>query len=63
MNTTTTRLTRSRNDRMIAGVCAGIGYRLGISPRLVRVLFLLSILLPGPQVLAYLILWVAIPQE
>ena len=49
--------------RMIAGVCAGIARRYGWSPTTVRLLFLLSCLLPGPQVLLYVVLWVLIPSE
>jgi phage shock protein C len=47
---------------MIAGVCAGLGDRFGLSHNTVRVLFLLSCLLPGPQVLIYLALWIVMPQ-
>lgn len=56
-------LSRPRSGRMIAGVCAAIGRRFGISPNVVRILFLLSCLLPGPQFLLYLAGWVLIPPE
>jgi phage shock protein PspC (stress-responsive transcriptional regulator) len=49
--------------RMIAGVCAGIAARYGWSPGTVRLVFVLSCLLPGPQVLVYVVLWVLIPSE
>lgn len=64
--TTTTELTglsRPRDDRMIAGVCAGIARRYGLSATTVRLLFVLSLLLPGPQVLVYLILWLLMPTD
>ncbi|NYI90905.1 phage shock protein C [Amycolatopsis endophytica] len=61
--TTTTTLTRSRHDRVIAGVCAGLARRVGWQPRTMRWLFVLSCLLPGPQFLVYLVLWVIIPKE
>jgi phage shock protein PspC (stress-responsive transcriptional regulator) len=48
---------------MIAGVCSGIGHRFGISPNLVRLIFVLSMLLPGPQILIYFIGWILIPNE
>jgi phage shock protein PspC (stress-responsive transcriptional regulator) len=48
---------------MIGGVCAGIARRFRMSPLTVRVLFLLSCLLPGPQVLIYLALWLLLPAE
>jgi phage shock protein PspC (stress-responsive transcriptional regulator) len=56
-------LVRPRNDRMIAGVCAGIAQRYGLSATTVRLLFVLSLLLPGPQVLVYLALWLLMPDE
>jgi phage shock protein C len=49
--------------RVIAGVCAGIAQRFGWSPNLVRLVFVLSCLLPGPQFLLYIVLWVMIPSE
>ena len=58
-----TTLVRPRSDRMIAGVCSGIGRRFGISANVVRVIFLVSMLLPGPQILIYLAGWLLIPQE
>ncbi|GGK42757.1 PspC family transcriptional regulator [Pilimelia terevasa] len=63
MTMTPRRLVRPRQHRMIAGVCAGIGQRFGMSRNLVRVLFLLSCLLPGPQILAYLAMWIIVPNE
>ena len=56
-------LVRPRRGAVIAGVCAGIARRFGASPTLVRVLFLASTLLPGPQILIYVVLWVTIPRE
>jgi phage shock protein PspC (stress-responsive transcriptional regulator) len=56
-------LSRPRNGRVIAGVCAAIGNRFGMSPFLVRVIFLVSLLLPGPQFLIYLAGWILIPDE
>jgi phage shock protein PspC (stress-responsive transcriptional regulator) len=58
-----TALVRPRNGRVIAGVCAALARRFGISPRVVRLLFVLSCLLPGPQVLIYVVLWIALPAE
>jgi phage shock protein PspC (stress-responsive transcriptional regulator) len=56
-------LVRPRDDRWVAGVCSGIARRFGLDPTLVRVIFLVSILLPGPQSIAYLIAWLLIPSE
>ncbi|WP_275005060.1 PspC domain-containing protein [Promicromonospora iranensis] len=59
----TQKLSRPRQGRMIAGVCAGIAHRFGWNPTIVRVVTVASVLIPGPQVLAYLICWVVIPNE
>jgi len=56
-------LMRPRDGRVIAGVCAGLANRFGLRPWTVRVLFLLSCLLPGPQFIAYLVMWIVIPGE
>jgi phage shock protein PspC (stress-responsive transcriptional regulator) len=58
-----TELVRPRSGRVIAGVCAGLARRFGMSPRMVRLLFVISCLLPGPQILAYLLLWIVLPAE
>ena len=47
----------------MAGVCAALARRFDLSPALVRVLFVLSMFLPGPQVLAYVVLWIVIPGD
>jgi phage shock protein PspC (stress-responsive transcriptional regulator) len=44
-------------------VCIAVARRFDLSPTLVRVLFVLSMLLPGPQILAYLVLWIVVPSE
>ena len=56
-------LSRPRHDRVIAGVCSAIGHRFGIAPNVVRLIFVLSMLLPGPQILIYLAGWLLIPSE
>jgi phage shock protein PspC (stress-responsive transcriptional regulator) len=57
------KLVRPRDGRMIAGVCAGLARRFGMSVGLVRLLFLLSLLLPGTQVIVYIVLWILMPNE
>ena len=49
--------------RVVAGVCAGLAQRFHVSPTLVRVLFVVSCFLPGPQVLLYAALWIIVPSE
>lgn len=56
-------LVRPKDDRVIAGVCSGLARRFGTTSTTMRVLFVLSLLLPGPQVLIYLALWVLMPEE
>ena len=53
---------RSRRHRIIAGVCGGIAERYNVSPGAVRLLALLSCLLPGPQFVIYIVLWILIPK-
>ena len=57
-------LRRSRRNRMVAGVCGGLGAFFGISPWWFRIGILLA-LAPGgvPGVLIYLLLWIMIPKE
>jgi phage shock protein PspC (stress-responsive transcriptional regulator) len=58
-------LSRSRHDRMLAGVMGGIARRFGWNSTLVRVLYvILSIASAAfPGILVYLILWLLIPEE
>lgn len=56
-------LARPRDDRWIAGVCSGLARRYGLSSGVVRLLFVLSCVLPGPQFLAYLLFWALMPNE
>ena len=59
----TTALVRPKRGRMIAGVCAGLARRFGMKPWQMRALFVLSCLLPGPQILLYLGLWIVVPTD
>ena len=56
-------LSRPRTNRVIAGVCAGIANRFGWNPTTVRVVTVLSCLLPGPQFVIYIVLWILIPSD
>lgn len=57
------RLYRSRTEKMIGGVCGGVADYLGIDVTVIRLLWVLVTLLGGAGVLAYLVLWIVIPQE
>jgi phage shock protein PspC (stress-responsive transcriptional regulator) len=55
------RLTRSTTNKKIAGVCGGLAEYFDLDPTLVRIVWLLLVLFAGTGVLAYLILWIALP--
>ena len=57
------RLARPTHGRMIGGVCAALARRFGKSATRIRVIFLVSCLLPGPQCLLYIALWILLPSE
>lgn len=57
------RIYRSTTDKVIGGVCGGLGEYFGIDPTWVRVLFVLSLFAEGVGLLAYLIGWIVIPKE
>jgi phage shock protein PspC (stress-responsive transcriptional regulator) len=58
----TPKLVRPKEGRMIAGVAAGLADRFGMERGIMRLIFVLSMILPGPQILIYLVLWVIIPE-
>ena len=58
----TKKLTRSDN-KMVGGVCAGIGEYLGIDPTIVRIIYVLMIFFAGFGIILYLILWLIMPAK
>ena len=56
-------LVRPTDGRVIAGVCAALARRFDMKPWQVRGLFVLSCLLPGPQFLVYIVLWLVLPGQ
>lgn len=52
------RLYRSKTERMVGGVCGGLAEYLKLDPTLVRLFFLLLLLIPGPGLIIYLIMWI-----
>ncbi len=60
---TSPRLVRPVDGRMLGGVAAGIADRYGWSRSTIRLLMVLSILIPGPQFILYLLAWILIPSE
>lgn len=63
MSSETKRLYRSRDDRMIGGVCGGLADYLNVDPTLIRLLLVLLAFAGGPGIVAYLILWIIVPLE
>ncbi len=60
----TQRLTRSQTNRVIAGVCGGLGEYFGIDPTIIRIIFVIMALPGGaPGILLYIILWVIMPER
>jgi phage shock protein C len=57
------RLYRSSTNKILAGVCGGIAENYNIDPTMVRVIAVLLALLSGIGILAYLILWIVVPQK
>ena len=59
----TKRLFRSGKDRILGGVCGGIGEYFGVDPVLVRLLWVLFSIAYGSGILAYIIAWIIIPRN
>jgi len=58
-----TKLYRSTDNKIIAGVCGGLGTYFGIDPSLVRVIMVLLALAKGIGCLVYVIAWIVIPKQ
>lgn len=56
------RLLRRTDNRMIAGVAAGLADFLGIDPTIVRLVFVVLALLGGGGLLLYLVMWIIVPK-
>lgn len=64
MNTDTIKLRRSRNDRMVAGVCGGIARMFNMDAALVRILLVAATVLGvGTGAVLYVIAWAIVPEE
>ncbi|MDH5507716.1 MAG: PspC domain-containing protein [Anaerolineae bacterium] len=57
------RLYRSRNDRMVAGVCGGLGEFLTIDPTLIRLIFVFGTVFVGTGLLVYFVMMLVVPEE
>jgi phage shock protein PspC (stress-responsive transcriptional regulator) len=56
-------LRRSRTDKMIAGICGGLGKYFGLDSTILRLVFVLLLIFAGTGLLAYLVMWLVIPYE
>lgn len=65
MSASPSSLSRSRDDRVLAGVMGGIARRFGWNSTLLRVLFVIVSIASAafPGILVYLVLWMLIPEE
>lgn len=59
----TKKLSRSRTNRMLAGVCGGIAEYFDVDPTIVRLAWIVFTFIGGSGILVYLICWVIIPQD
>jgi phage shock protein C len=57
-------LYRSRTNRMVAGICGGLGEFLGIDPTIVRLLFVFGVIFGyGFLLLVYFVMFIVVPEE
>lgn len=57
------RLERSRDERLLAGVCGGIARHLGVDPVLVRIVMLATVVFGGFGAVAYVAAWLMVPEQ
>lgn len=57
------KLYRSRQKRMLMGVCGGLGDYLNLDPTVIRILFLISAIFACTGVIIYLVMWLLVPEE
>jgi phage shock protein PspC (stress-responsive transcriptional regulator) len=57
------KLYRSVTDKMVGGVCGGLAEYFSIDPVIVRLIFVLAVIFGGSGILAYIILWIIIPEK
>lgn len=58
------KLTRSRNDRMIAGVCGGLAEYFGWDPTLLRIVYIVATIFTAfAGIIIYVILWIVMPER
>jgi phage shock protein C len=62
MSNSSRKLYRSRKDKVIGGVCGGLGEYFDIDPSLIRLLWVVVVFMGGSGVFIYIILWIVLPE-
>ena len=57
------RVYRSRNEKVIAGICGGLGEYFGVDPVLIRIVWVVTVICAGTGILAYILAWILFPKE
>lgn len=57
------KLYRSNSDKMIGGVAGGIAEYFEVDPTIIRILFVLALFFGGGGLIAYVILWIIVPEQ
>ncbi len=57
------RVKRSNTDKMLAGVCGGLGTYFNFDSTLIRLIFAFAAVFAGTGILAYIVMWIIIPKE
>ncbi|MDI3530119.1 MAG: phage shock protein [Thermoanaerobacter sp.] len=57
------KLTRSKDNRMLGGVCGGLGKYLGIDPTIIRLIWAAFVVFWGAGIVLYILAWIIIPEE
>lgn len=55
------RLYRSTKDRMIAGICGGLGEYFNVDPTIIRIIFVIFLICGGAAILVYIVMWIVVP--
>ena len=63
MSSTSGPFVRPRNDRVLGGVCAAVANRFGWDVTLTRVLTVVAGFIAGAAVIAYVVLWIVVPED
>lgn len=59
----TKKLFRSRQDKMVGGVCGGLAKYFAMDPTVMRLIFVLLAMFGGPGLILYIVLWIITPVE